>query len=77
MSTIVTGLPAEVQAAFDAAVDARRRFHETFRMDSGRERINVRRQAVNDLAAANRVLAAHHFELPQQAARAAQSGGAR
>lgn len=73
---VVARVPQEVREAFDAAVDAHRRFHATYSMLSGRERIAARRSAVNDLAAANRVLAARNRDLPQQAARAAQIGGA-
>ena len=42
-----------------------------------REAFDAAVDAVNDLTAANRVLAAHHRDLPQQAAHAAQTGGAR
>jgi hypothetical protein len=77
VSNILSDLPADVQTAFDAAVDAHRRFERSHLLGRTRERIDVRRAAVNDLAAANRALAAYHFDLPQLAARAAKSGGAR
>jgi hypothetical protein len=70
MSSSVTHLPAEVQVAFHAAVDARRRFHSA---SNG----NRRREAINDLAAANRVLAAHNPGLVDGAAQSAKLGGSR
>lgn len=72
---VAARVPSEVREAFDAAVDARRRFHEATFMPNGGEKVRVRRKAVNDLAAANRTLAAYDKNLVERAGRVAAEAG--
>lgn len=76
MPSIIPDLPDGVQSVFMEAVDAYRRFDESSTYTSASDRLLARREAVADIAAAKRLLDRHDPKLAEQAARAAQSGGA-
>ncbi|MGW6695580.1 hypothetical protein ACWF62_17570 [Rhodococcus sp. NPDC054953] len=69
VAAVAAAVPVEVREAFDAAVAARRQFHAATTFAD-------RRAAFTALTAANNVLSDHRRNLPQQAARVAQTGGA-